>query len=260
MLLVACANVANLILVRADGRQRELAVREALGAGRARVLAHFLTESALLAAVAATGGLAVAWLAVRALVAAGPAEIPRLAELGMDVPTVVFTIVVALLVAAICSAIPALRIGRVKLQVALREGGRSGTAGKAQHRLRGTMVALQIALALVVLAGSGLLLRTFERLHAIRPGFDPTNVATFWVSLPRGRYTSDSSIVRFYAELVARAGQLPGVRVAGVASRLPLENGGMNQNPFYVEGDESAKKKIPPLQIYTTADSGISAR
>ena len=173
VLLVACANVANLILVRADGRQRELAVREALGAGRARVLAHFLTESALLAVIAAAGGLAVAWVAVRALVAAGPTEIPRLAELGMDVPTVMFTIVVAVFVTAICSVIPALRIGRVQLQVALREGGRSGTAGKAQHRLRGTMVALQIALALVVLAGSGLLLRTFQRLHAVRPGFDP---------------------------------------------------------------------------------------
>lgn len=256
MLLVACANVANLVLVRADGRQRELAVREALGAGRARVLAHFLTESALLAAMAAAGGLAVAWASVRALVAAGPAEIPRLAELGMDVRTILFTIVVAIVVAAICSVIPALRIGRVQLQVALREGGRSGTAGKAQHRLRGTMVALQIALALVVLAGSGLLLRTFGRLHAVRPGFDATNVATFWMALPHSRYASDSSVVRFYGQLVERAGQLPGVRVAGMTSRVPLEGEGMNANPFYVEGDEASKTKIPPLQIYTTTDSG----
>ncbi len=256
VLLVACANVANLILVRADGRQRELAVREALGAGRARVLAHFLTESALLASAAAAGGLVVAWLSVRALVAAGPTEIPRLAELGMDVPTVLFALLVAIVVTAICSVIPALRIGRVHLQVALREGGRSGTAGKAQHRLRGTMVALQIALALVVLAGSGLLLRTFQQLHAIRPGFNPENVATFWLSLPHARYADDSAVVRFYGQLVDRVGQLPGVRSAGMASRLPLEGEGMNQNPFYAEGDESANTKIPPLQIYTTVDSG----
>jgi len=256
VLLVACANVANLILVRADGRQRELAVREALGAGRARVLAHFLTESAMLAGVAAAGGLAVAWLSVRALVAAGPTEIPRLAELGMDVPTVLFALLVAVFVAAICSVIPAMRIGRVQLQVALREGGRSGTAGKAQHRLRGTMVALQIALSLVVLAGSGLLIRTFRQLHAVRPGFNPENVATFWMSLPQARYANDSAVVRFYAQLVDRVGQLPGVRAAGVASRLPLETEGMNQNPFYAEGDESATTKIPPLQINSTVDSG----
>jgi predicted permease len=256
VLLVACANVANLILVRADGRQRELAVREALGAGRARVLAHFLGESALLTAFAAAGGLGLAWVAVRALVALGPAEIPRLAELGMNVPTVLFTFGIAVVVAAVCSFIPALRIGRVRLQVALREGGRTGTAGKAQRRLRGTMVALQIALAMVVLAGSGLLLRTFERLHAVRPGFDPTNVATFWLSLPNRRYDSDTLVVRFYDRLLENVRQLPGVRAAPVSSRLPLEEEGMNANPFYVEGDESSATKIPPLQIYTTVDSG----
>jgi predicted permease len=256
VLLVACANVANLILVRADGRQRELAVREALGAGRARVMAHFLAESALLAAFAGAAGLAVAWAAVRALVTAGPIEVPRLAELRIDPATVMFALVVSLLVAVVCSVIPALRIGRVKLSLALREGGRSGTAGKAQHRLRGAMVAVQIALALVVLAGSGLLLRTFQRLHAVRPGFDATNVATFWVSLPSVRYANDSAIVRFYSQLTARVGELPGVRSAGMSSRLPLLGAGMNQNPFYVENDPTTATKIPPLQIYTTSDAG----
>jgi predicted permease len=256
VLLVACANVANLILVRADGRQRELAVREALGAGRLRVMAHFLGESAILAAIAGVGGLVVAWVAVRTLVAAGPTEIPRLAELHIDAPTVAFTILISIVVAALCSLIPALRIGRTRLSLALREGGRSGTAGKAQHRLRGTMVALQIALALVVLAGSGLLLRTFRHLNAVRPGFDGTNATTFWMSLPRARYADDSSQVRFYAQLLQRVAALPGVRAVGLASKIPLVENGMNQNPFYVEGDASAATKIPPLQIYTTADSG----
>ena len=256
VLLVACANVANLILVRADGRQRELAVREALGAGRLRVMAHFFGESAILAAIAAGGGLLAAWAAVRALVAGGPTEIPRLAELHVDPATVAFTILISIVVAALCSAIPALRIGRTRLSLALREGGRSGTAGKAQHRLRGTMVAFQIALALVVLAGSGLLLRTFQHLNAVRPGFEPANVTTYWMSLPRARYADDSSQVRFYAQLIERVSALPGVQSAGLASKLPLVENGMNQNPFYVEGDASTSNKIPPLQIYTTADAG----
>jgi putative ABC transport system permease protein len=254
VLLVACANVANLILVRADGRQRELAVREALGAGRARVLAHFLAESALLAAVSGVMGVVVAWVAVRALVIAGPTQVPRLAEVAIDARTIAFAFVVSLLVAAICCVVPGLRIGRSKLSVALREGGRSGTAGKAQHRLRGTMVVLQIALALVVLAGSGLLLRTFRALHAVRPGFDASNVETFWLSLPGARYKTDTATVNFYSQLSARVAALPGVRSVGLTSRLPLVSRGMNSDPFYVEGDVSSARKIPPLQMYATVD------
>lgn len=256
VLLVACANVANLILVRADGRQRELAVREALGAGRLRVMAHFLGESAILAAIAGGAGLAVAWAAVRALVAAGPTDIPRLAELHIDLATVAFTVLISIVVAALCSMIPALRMGRTRLSLALREGGRSGTAGKAQHRLRGTMVAFQIALALVVLAGSALLLRTFQHLNAVRPGFDATNVTTFWMSLPRARYADDSSQVRFYTQLREGVAAVPGVQSVGLTSKLPLVENGMSQDPFYVEGDVSTANKIPPLQIYATADAG----
>ena len=255
VLLVACANVANLILVRADGRQRELAVREALGAGRARVMAHFLGESAILTAFAGALALGLAWLAVRALVSAGPTGIPRLAEVHIDAATVVFTIAIAAVVATLCALIPALRIGRVQLSNALREGGRSGTAGRMRHRVRGALVAAQIALALVVLAGSGLLVRTFQRLNAIKPGFDPNNVATFWVTLPRARYKGDSAVVRAYTQLTDRVAQLPGVKTVGLTSRLPLETHGMNQNPFYPENDPSYATKIPPLQI-ATAVSG----
>jgi putative ABC transport system permease protein len=255
VLLVACANVANLILVRADQRQREIAVREALGAGRARVLTLFLGESLLLAGAASIGGLGLAWLAVRALAVAGPADIPRLAEVAIGPATLLFTLLVALLVAGICTVIPALRIGRVRqLSVALREGGRSGTAGRAQHRLRGAMVAVQVALALVVLAGSGLLLRTFQRLHAVEPGFNADQVATFWMSLPPARYPNDSSVVRFYSELRRRVSELPGVRNVGLTSRLPLVSRGMNSNPFYAEDDASSITRIPPLQMFATVD------
>ena len=255
VLLVACANVANLILVRADQRQREIAVREALGAGRARVLAVFFAESLLLGGVAAAGGIGLAWLAVRALAVAGPADIPRLADVGIGPATLLFVLLVALLVATICTVIPALHLGRVpQLSVALREGGRSGTAGRSQHRLRGAMVAFQVALALVVLAGSGLLLRTFQRLHAVEPGFNAERVATFWISLPEARYPADSSLVRFYSALRQQVSELPGVRNAGITSRLPLVQRGLNQNPFYTEDDAAAATRIPPLQIFTTVD------
>jgi putative ABC transport system permease protein len=256
VLLVACANVANLILVRADARYRELAVREALGAGRARVLSHFLFESVLVAGLAGVAGTGVAWMAVRALAVGGPASIPRLAELRLDVPTLLFAVAVVALVVFITTVIPALRVGRKPLSSALRDGGRGGTVGKAQHRLRGAMVAVQIALALVVLAGSGLLLRTFQQLTAVRPGFEGTNVATFWLSLPRARYANDSTIVGFWTSLTARAAALPGVQSVGISSRLPLHGTGMNQNPFYAEGDASSASKIPPLQLYANTDAG----
>jgi predicted permease len=254
VLLVACANVTNLILVRADGRQRELAVREALGAGRGRVLAYFLAESLVVTVVSSIVALAVAAAAIRVLVTAGPAAIPRLAEVRIDLATVGFAIAVSTLVALVCSIVPALRIGRVELSEALREGGRGGTAGRARQRVRSTLVAAQIALALVALASSGLLLRTFQQLNAVRPGFDVERVATFWLSLPAARYPSDTTVVRFYSQLLDRVRALPGVRDAGIASRLPLGRTGMNQNPFYPEGDASYETKIPPLQVFVTTD------
>ena len=257
VLLVACANVTNLILVRADARQRELAIREALGAGRGLVLGYFLAEAAVLAAIAGAVGTGVAALAVRALVSAGPAAIPRLAEVAVDGTAVAFAAVVSALVALVCSVIPALRIGRTHLAHALREGGRGGTAGRVRQRVRSALVAAQIAFALVALAGSGLLLRTFQQLNAVRPGFDPAGVQTFWMSLPGARYGSDTAVVRFYARLVERAQALPGVQSVGIASRLPLVGRGMNQNPFYPEDDAASyANRIPPLQIYTTIDGG----
>lgn len=257
VLLVACANVTNLILVRADGRQRELAVREALGAGRRRVMAYFLAESVVVTLVSAALGLALAAVAIRLLVTMGPQAIPRLAEVHIDVATVVFAIVISAFVAFICSIVPVLRIGRVDLSHALREGGRGGTAGRARQRIRSALVAGQIALALVALASSGLLLRTFQRLNAVRPGFEPQGLATFWVALPGARYPKDSSVVRFYAQLIDRVRALPGVNDAGLTSRIPFGPNGWNQNPFYPEDDLATyANKIPPLNFYTTIDGG----
>lgn len=139
--------------------------------------------------------------------------------------------------------------------MALRDGGRSGTAGRMQRRVRGGLVAAQIAFALVVLAGSGLLMRTFEHLNSVRPGFDADHVSTFWVSLPSTRYKSDTSVVRFYARLVERIAALPGVGTVGLTSRLPLEVHGINQNPLYPENDASYATTLPPLQLFTAVNA-----
>lgn len=236
VLLVAWANVANLMLIRGDGRQLELAVREALGASRWRIITHFLGESMVLAAAAGSFALLAAWQAVRALVAFGPADVPRLSELGMSAATVEFVVVISILGAIVCGAVPAVRIRRANLSINLRDGGRGDTAGKTRQRLRATIAALQIAVALVVVAGSALLLRTFQRLYQERSGFDATNVVTIWTQLPFARY-GDSSAVRFYARLSEAASNLPGVRGAGLTTQLPLGDGDGRQSSFRVGSD-----------------------
>jgi putative ABC transport system permease protein len=257
VLLVTCANVANLLLVRADGRHRELSVRAALGAGRGRVVMHFLTEAGVLAGVSAVLGLVAATFALRMLVAAGPAQLPRLSEVSVDWRMIAFTLVVTVLVAFACSAIPAIRFLRGDALSGLREGGRGGTVGSARQRARGVLVAAQMALALVALVASGLLLRSFERLHSIHPGFESQGVATVWVSVPGVRYKTDTSVVRFYSTIVERAKQLPGVTAFGLSSHVPLQtDGDLDQDPMLVEGKWDPSKKIGALQMYTVVSAG----
>jgi predicted permease len=256
VLLVMCANVANLLLVRADGRHRELSVRAALGAGRARVLAHFFAESAVLAAVSSVLGLGAATLAIRLLVRNGPTQLPRLAEVHVDAAVIVFTVVVGAIVALACSAIPAIRFLRADPLSGLRDGGRSGTAGRHKQHARAVLVAAQMAFALVVLAASGLLVRSFQRLHAVHPGFDADGVATIWLALPTLRYPGDSAVVRFYARLTERAAQIPGVQAVGLTSRLPLDTRAMDQEPMWFEGDPIGATKIPPIEVFSTVDAG----
>jgi len=256
VLLVTCANVANLLLVRADAKHRELSVRSALGASRGRVMMHFFTETVVLAAVSSVLGLGAAYAAIRLLVASGPAGIPRLNEIRVDAAVIGFTLLVAALVSLVCSAIPAVRFLRSDALTGLRDGGRGGTAGASRQRARSALVALQMALALVVLAASGLLLRTFQRLHAVRPGFNAEGVATLWLTAPSLRYSNDTLVSRFYAQLVERASKIPGVVAVGVSSHLPLQSEGSDHDPFYAEVDASTANKIPPLETYSSADSG----
>ena len=255
VLLVACANVANLMLIRADGRQLELAVREALGANRLRLLTHFLGEALVLSAAAGAVALIAASAGVRALVLFGPTDVPRLGELRVDLKTVSFVIVVSIASAIVCSVVPALRSRRGRVSINLRDGGRGDTAGKTRQRLRTTIAALQIALAFVLLASSALLLRTFYRLYQERPGFDTSNVMTIWTQLPFARYGSDSSAVSFYGRLTAAVRQLPNVRSAGLTTRLPLGDGETRQQEFQIP----EQGLVTSLPVNVTDDAYFAA-
>ncbi|MDF2775337.1 MAG: permease, partial [Geminicoccaceae bacterium] len=235
VLLVAWANVANLLLIRADGRQLEIAVREALGASRLRIMTHFLGESAVVGAIAGVLALLAAWGAVHALVVFQPADVPRLAELHIGPATVAFVVLVTLVGAVICTGVPAVRLRRASLAINLRDGARGDTAGKTRQRLRASIAALQIAVALVVSAGSVLLLRTFQRLYDERPGFDAEQVVTIWTQLPFARY-GDSASVAFYGRLGERVGAIPSVRAAGLTTLVPLGAGERREQSFFVAG------------------------
>ena len=250
LLIVACVNVATLALVRFDARERELAVRAALGAGRARIASYQFAESLVLAFGAVLLALGLAWVAIRMLVTHGPADIPRLAEIAMSWRVIAFAATVATLASISFSALPALRIGT--RSVALREGTRGGTASRRQQRIRSALVTAQIALGIIVLTASGLLLRSFQALHAVRPGFDADHVASFWVSLPRPRYAKNADATRFFQSLIDRIKALPGVQSVGVTTRIPLEDHGANPNPLYPESAPEWNSKLPPLQMFTS--------
>jgi predicted permease len=256
VLLVMCANVANLMLVRAESRHRELAIRAAMGASRGRIVSHFLIESLVLAGAASVLALVAAIVAVRLLVRASPIEIPRLAEVHVDLGTIGCVAVASVFVAVICAVPPALRAIRSGVLSGLRESGRAATAGNARARSRSVLVGVQMALALVALIASGLLLASFDRLRAVRPGFDANGVATLWVAAPPARYPQQTDVDHFHSRLLARMTALPGVSAAGISSSLPLSPSGHNGDPLYVEGARDATKAIPPLQIYSAADAG----
>lgn len=251
VLLVAWANVVNLMLIRAEGRQLELAVREALGAGRWRLASHFLGESVVLGATAGVLALLVSHAAVRALVAFGPADIPRLAELGIGPPTVGFMVLATIMGVLICASVPTMRVAgeafrvrRSGLSSRLHDGGRAASTGKSRQRFRASITSLQIAMALVVTVGSALLLRTAHRLSEVHPGFDPDGVTSLRILLPQGRYGGAENVA-FFARLTDMVGQLPSVRAAGVTGKLPLGAGWTAQQTFVIEGGETT----PPLRV-----------
>ena len=235
VLLIACANVANLLLARAASRQREVAIRTALGAERWALARQLLVESVMLAAAGGALGLLVADLAVGTLAAFDPGSVPGAADLHIDGTVVAFTAVVALATGVLFGLVPALQVSRTDLHATLKEGGRGGTIDRAGQRVRRALVVGEIAMALTLLTGAGLLLRSFARLTDVDPGFDPRHVLTFNVSLPKSRYPTDTASAAFYARLMPRLAEVPGVLAAGGTSVLPF-GGSWSTASFNVEG------------------------
>ena len=222
VLLIACSNIANLFLVRAETRTRENAVRMALGSGRGRVVRYVLTESTLLAVIGGVAGVLLAYLGIRALVSVGPASVPRLDEIGVRGSALLYTSGVSVFAGLLFGVLPALRSASDRMLGALRDGGRGATIGGDRHRARSFLVVTQVALALVVLVGSGLMVRSFQELRAVDPGFTAEGLLTFRLAPPPIKYRSPESRAQFYDGLIDRLEGIPQVTSAGGVTVLPL--------------------------------------
>jgi predicted permease len=249
VLLIACVNVANLTLARAAAREREIAVRLALGAGRARILRQLLIESLTLAVIGGLLGLLLAKLAINALIKLGPEQLPRLHMINLDMRILAFTLLISLLTGLLFGMAPALQSLKLNLNESLKEGGRAATSGRRQRRTRGALVVAEVALALALLLGAGLLMRSFLKLQQTDPGFNPSGVLTMSVVLPGARYVGVEPQISFLQRLVERVSALPGVRSAGVTSDLPW-TGYQNEAGLRVEGKTFPTDQEPHAQYH----------
>ncbi|MBI3405067.1 MAG: ABC transporter permease [Acidobacteria bacterium] len=243
VLLIACANVANLLLARATSREREIAVRAALGAGRWRIARQLLTENIVLAIVGGAAGLLLAWWSVGALVQASPEDLPRVNEIGIDRVVLGFTLAVSVLTGLVFGLFPALQVSNPQLNEVLKEGGRSGSGGARRHWLRGALVVGEVAISLVLLIGAGLLARSFVRLLDVKPGFHPENLTTMWLSFSGQKYSKAGTMAQVTEQLIARIEAMPGIQGVAASNDLPLEGQDTNGDPT-IEGAPPA----PPGQ------------
>jgi putative ABC transport system permease protein len=244
VLLIGCANLANMMLARAEARQREIAIREALGASRWRVFQQLLTESVLMAIGGGALGALLAWWAVKAFVASRPTSVPRVDLIAVDLRVLAFALVVSIATGVVFGLAPALRASSIDLLTSLKEGGR-GASGSGR-RMRSILIIGEVALALILLVVAGLTIRSFAKLVAIDVGFDPAHVVTMRVSLPNARYPQVEGWIAFHRELARRAAALPGVTAIGLNSATPLEGGGSESEVRY-EGQP------PPTSIHEDA-------
>ena len=222
VLLIACANVASLLLSRALARRREIAVRTALGASRGTLIAQLLTESMLLALVAGALGVGLSWIATRALITWGASQLPQGIPISMDLRVLLFTLAVTIVAGVLFGTVPALQLARSNPNSALRDEGRGVSVGHTRTYAKNALVVGQVALSLLLIIGAGLLLRSFVRLLSVDPGFDPQNVLTMNVSLPTVKYAKPEQQIEFFDEVLRRVSALPGVRNAATSAALPL--------------------------------------
>jgi cell division protein FtsX len=250
VLLIACANVANLFLVRAEARQQELAIHAALGAGSRRIAWELLSESLTLALLGGTAGLVLAAAGIRILVANAPDGLPRVHDIGIDPLVLLFTLGISVLAGLLFGAIPVLKFARPNLASALKEGGRLSSTGRERHRARNTLVVAEIGLAVVLLVASGLMIRSFFALGRVEPGFVRSEeVLTLRVSIPSTLIPNDEQALRTHEQIVRRIEQIPGVVSVGVSSSITMDGNDSN-DPIFVEDFPSQVEKLPPLRRF----------
>ncbi|HSO75929.1 MAG TPA: ABC transporter permease, partial [Blastocatellia bacterium] len=235
VLLIACANVANLLLARAAARRKEIAIRVALGASRSRLIRQLLTESLMLALAGGVLGAGLAWLGLRVLVGTNPANVPRLGEIEIDGRVLLFTLVVSLLTGLVFGLVPALQASRPDLNETLKEGSRGSTGGIGRRRMRSVLVVTEVALTQMLLIGAGLMIKSFYSLQEVNPGFNADGVLTMQLTLPPLKYADDTQIKAFYEQALKRIEALPGVQAAAAATTLPL-TGALISRRFTIDG------------------------
>jgi predicted permease len=250
VLIIACANVANLFLVRAEVRQRELAVRAALGASRGRLTRELLTESILLSLAGGAVGLVLASGAIRGLIALAPQSLPRLDEIAIDPIVIGFTLLLSIAAGVLFGAIPVLKYTRPRIVEALVEGGRSVSDGRSRHAVRNALVVSQIALALILLVASGLMIRTFVAMQRVPPGFvRPEEVLTMRLSIPDGLIKSAEQTALAHEQIVRKLEQIPGVTSVGLTTSVPMDGSNSN-DPIFVEDFSTPEGQIPTLRRF----------
>jgi putative ABC transport system permease protein len=250
VLLIACANVANLFLVRAEARQQELAIHAALGAGSRRIAWELLSESLALALAGGLVGLGLSYAGLRVLVANAPAGLPRLTEIGIDPLVLLFTLGISLVAGLLFGLLPVLKFATPHLASALKEGGRLSSAGRERHRARNGLVVAEIALAVVLLVASGLMIRTFQAMRQVFPGFvRPEEVLTVRVSIPDTLIPDDEQAIRTHEQIVRKIEQIPGVRSVGVSNSITMDGFDSN-DPIFVEDFPPQGDKLPPLRRF----------
>lgn len=255
VLLIACSNVANLLLVRAETRTGESAIRLALGSGRHRIVRQVMTESLILALAGGVVGAVIGWASVRVLVATAPPVLPRLDEIGVSGTVLAFTAAVAVLAGLLFGLFPALRLGSSASLGALREGARGSAIGGGRHRTRSALVVLQVALALVLLVGSGLMIRTFQQLRSVDPGFDANGVLTFGARPIPSKYGSAEGLAQLFDRLRERLAALPGVTGVGGISVMPLTGPGAILTTV-IDEFPPAEGEFPPVFYVRRATPG----
>jgi predicted permease len=259
VLLIACANVANLVLVRVEGRRQELAIRSALGARWSRIAAELLVESVVLGLLGSVLGLGLAYGGLRILLAMAPKGLPRLNEIGIDATVLLFTLGVALLASVLFGCIPIFKYAGARLATGLREGARGMSQSREQHRARSSLVVVQVALALVLLICSGLMMRTFVALTKVEPGFTaPAEIQTFSLSIPETEIKDKDNVPRTFEAVMQKLAALPGVSSVGLSTGVPLDNRN-SFDPVYAEDHSYRPGQLAPIRRFKFISPGLLA-